>query len=250
MFMKERHDLIVQEVNENGRVTVTDLAERFGVSEDSIRRDLGILAEQGLLERVYGGAVSAQSLPDRNIAKRTESTSEKHTIAAKAYEQIEDGSTIYLDVSTTVLALAELIGAGNKRLNAVTNSLDILHALAQNPLVSAIGTGGNLHALQNAFVGSATLQMLENYLFDQVFIGAAGVNLDDGGVTTFEADDGIIKSCVIKHSKTSYLLFDQQKLRRNGAYRFADVSEVNYVVCDELSEKARKVLEGEGVDCL
>jgi DeoR/GlpR family transcriptional regulator of sugar metabolism len=250
VFMKERHDLIIQEVNENGRVTVTELAERFGVSEDSIRRDLGILADQGLLERVYGGAVSVQTLPDRNIAKRTEAAGEKHAIAAKAYQQIEDGDTIYLDVSTTVLALAELVGAGNKRVTAVSNSLDILHALAQNPLVTAIGTGGNVHALQNAFVGSATLQMLESYSFDRVFIGAAGVNLDDGGVTTFEADDGIIKSCVIKHSKASYLLFDQQKLRRNGAYRFASVSEVSCVVCDELSDKARKVLEDEGVDCL
>lgn len=250
MFMKERHDLIVQEVNENGRVTVTELAERFGVSEDSIRRDLGILADQGLLERVYGGAVSVQTLPDRNIAKRTEAASEKHAIAAKAYQQIEDGDTLYLDVSTTVLALAELVGGGNKRVTVVTNSLDILRALAQNPLVTAIGTGGNLHALQNAFVGSATLQMLESYYFDRVFIGAAGVNLDDGGVTTFEADDGIIKSCVIKHSKVSYLLFDQQKLRRNGAYRFASVNEVSCVVCDELPEKARKVLEGEGVSCL
>ncbi len=250
LFLQERQNKILELVNREGRVAVADLAQQFQVTEDCIRKDLKQLSTQGMLERIYGGALSLQNLPERNIAKRKTSTEEKRAIAEKAYETIADGDVVYLDVSTTVLALADLIARGAKRCTVVSNSLDTLHILAANPLVTSVGTGGRVHALQNAFIGSTTLQMLGAYTFDRAFLGALSVNVDDGGVTTFESDDGIIKHLAIQHSKQSYLLVESKKFRRNGTFRFADIAEFDCVISESPDEKIVRQMADLGVDCL
>lgn len=250
LFLQERQNKILELVNREGRVAVADLAQQFQVTEDCIRKDLKQLSTQGMLERIYGGALSLQNLPERNIAKRKTSTEEKRAIAEKAYETIADGDVVYLDVSTTVLALADLIARGAKRCTVVSNSLDTLHILAANPLVTSVGTGGRVHALQNAFIGSTTLQMLGAYTFDRAFLGALSVNIDDGGVTTFESDDGIIKHLAIQHSKQSYLMVESKKFRRNGTFRFADIAEFDCVISENPDEKIMRQMADLGVDCL
>lgn len=250
LFLQERQNKIVEIVNTEGRAAVTDLATMFGVTEDCIRKDLKQLSSQGLLERIYGGALSIQNLPERDMAKRNRSTDEKRLIAEKAYSTIQDDEVIYLDVSTTVLALANLIATGSKRCTVVSNSLDTLHTLASNPNVTAVGTGGRVHALQNAFIGSTTLKMLSAYTFDRAFIGALSINMDEGVVTTFESDDGILKHLAVEHSKESYLLAENKKFLRNGIFQFANLSDFSYVVTEGLPEKAISKLQEIGVDYL
>lgn len=116
MFLRERQDTIVELIRAEGRVTVSDLASRFGVTEGCIRKDLKQLDVQGALKRVYGAAISATSVSERNVSKRASTlVSEKRAIAEKAYEQIDAGETLFLDVSTTALAIAELLVGGQAR---------------------------------------------------------------------------------------------------------------------------------------
>lgn len=116
MFLRERQDTIVELIRAEGRVTVSDLASRFGVTEGCIRKDLKQLDVQGALKRVYGGAISTASVSERNVSKRASTlVSEKRAIAEKAYEQIDAGETLFLDVSTTALAIAELLVGGQAR---------------------------------------------------------------------------------------------------------------------------------------
>lgn len=102
MFLRERQDTIVELIRAEGRVTVSDLASRFGVTEDCIRKDLKQLDVQGALKRVYGAAISTASVSERNVSKRASTlVSGKRAIAEKAYEQIGAGKTLFLDGSTT-----------------------------------------------------------------------------------------------------------------------------------------------------
>lgn len=117
MFLRERQDTIVELIRAEGRVTVSDLASRFGVTEGCIRKDLKQFDAQGALKRVYGAAISATSVSERNVSKRASTlVSEKRVIAEKAYEQIDAGKTLFLDGSATALAIAELlVGGGQAR---------------------------------------------------------------------------------------------------------------------------------------
>ncbi len=250
MFMKERHELIVQLVNEAGRVTVTDLAQRFDVSEDSIRRDLNILADQGQVERVYGGAICTQTMPERSILKREESVEAKRLIAKKAYEEINEDDTIYLDVSTTVHALAECIAEGSKHCTVVSNSLDTLQTLAACQHVNVIGTGGLVHARQNAFVGASTLASVDQFRFSKSFIGALSIDMDEDSVTTFEEEDGLIKRAALKNSRRSYLLADANKFSRHGNFKTASIGEFSHIICDEVPQKYKKALREKGLEVL
>lgn len=234
LFLKERQDAIAQDVQAQGRVTVSELAERFQVSEDCIRKDLKALADEGRCQRVYGGAIRVEEAPDRNIVHRLDvRTAQKQRVAEQAYGLIGDGETVFLDISTTNVALARLLAAGPKRCNVVSNMIDLLQILAANPAIRVLCPGGNVNLELNGFVGALTLETLAPMRFDKCFVGALGVDLESGGVLTFDVDDGLVKRAVLERSAGSYLVVDGQKFGAPGNYRFAAVSDFTAVVTDD-----------------
>ncbi|MCH3942187.1 MAG: DeoR/GlpR family DNA-binding transcription regulator [Atopobiaceae bacterium] len=251
MFHKERHDQIVHYVQERGRASVSELAERFDVTEDCIRKDLKQLDGQGSLERVYGGAISVSAAPERSVYKRMNvNTAEKAAIAQKAYEQIREGETIFLDISTTNVILAGLLAKGQKRCIVMSNMIDVLNELATNPALTVICTGGNVNLEANGYVGALTVSTLERVRFDRAFLGAVGVDLESGEVTTFDVDDGLVKECVIGNSRKRYLVVDAHKLRSRGNYQFAQLADFDAVITDSPSAATRKALKARGTECL
>lgn len=243
MFLRERQDKISEFVNTNGRATVIELSEKFGVTEDCIRKDLKHLDAQGLLKRVYGGAISTSVQPNWNISTRINiKIPEKRAIAEKAYGLIDSGETIYLDISTTNIALAEKIAAGTKHLTVVTNMIDILQALNGNPAIKVISTGGTVNYELNSFYGSAAIQMLESYHFDKVFMGAIGINLDAGELLTYDIDDGAVKRQVIKTASQVILVADSEKFSSSGSYTFAHFDDITTVITDKMSDKLKEQL--------
>ena len=243
MFLRERQDKISEFVNTNGRATVIELSEKFGVTEDCIRKDLKHLDAQGLLKRVYGGAISTSVHPNWNISTRINTKiPEKRAIAEKAYGLIDSGETIYLDISTTNIALAEKIAAGTKYLTVVTNMIDILQALNGNPAIKVISTGGTVNYELNSFYGSAAIQMLESYHFDKVFMGAIGINLDAGELLTYDIDDGAVKRQVIKTASQVILVADSEKFSSSGSYTFAHFDDITTVITDKMSDKLKEQL--------
>ena len=243
MFLRERQDKISEFVNTNGRATVIELSEKFGVTEDCIRKDLKHLDAQGLLKRVYGGAISTSVQPNWNISTRINTKiPEKRAIAEKAYGLIDSGETIYLDISTTNIALAEKIAAGTKYLTVVTNMIDILQALNGNPAIKVISTGGTVNYELNSFYGSAAIQMLESYHFDKVFMGAIGINLDAGELLTYDIDDGAVKRQVSKTASQVILVADSEKFSSSGSYTFAHFDDITTVITDKMSDKLKEQL--------
>lgn len=243
MFTSERHQAIINTLQLKGKVKVKELSEIYDVSEDCIRKDLKLLEQKGYCERVYGGAVAKMEI-ERNVFQRQNLDVEaKKELAAKIYDCIQDGETIYLDVSTTNLIVADLLANGDKRCIIVSNMLDILQLLAKNPRLTVIGTGGNVNLELSGFIGSLTIQVIKRHNFDRCFVGTTGIDLSCKQITTFDLDDGLVKEQVLMNSKKRYLIMENHKFETIGTYRFADVSMIDEVITNtQLSENGKEML--------
>ena len=245
MFTSERHEKILQKLASEGKVKVKELSTLFAVSEDCIRKDLKQLEHTGKLKREYGGAIALEDLFIRDVfARKDKDASIKKEIAQKAYDCIQNGETIFLDVSTTNIYLAQLLAKGNKAIIVVSNMIEILQTLAKNPLLRVIGTGGNVNLELNGFVGAPTLSILKKHIFDRSFIGTLGVDASFTYLTTFDYDDGLIKECVIHNSKQNFVMMDSGKFHNAGNFKFAKLSAIDVIISDsKLDQKMKKKLK-------
>ena len=251
MFPEERHQHILDLLDRTGRVTVSDLALRFDVTEDCIRKDLKQLAADGRCKRVYGGATRAEAVAERLVTNRLGSFKpEKHAIAQKALALIEPKQTIYLDISTTTLYLAELIASSGLACTVVSPMIDVNLALASSPAVTAICPGGVMHPELNGFVGAIAGDALRHYRFDVAFIGAAGVDADAREATTYDAEDGLLKRTAIECSGRAYLVCESRKLNAFGNFHFAGFSDFDALICDGEDEQAIARVRDAGLDVL
>lgn len=235
MFRNERHEEILQLVARDGRVATTELAERYGVSEDSIRKDLQQLDAEGKLQRVYGGAVALpDAQPTRQVASRVdERADEKRLVAGKAFELIEDDMTIFLDVSSTNLYLADLLAASDKRLIVVSNMLDLLSRVAAGANIDAQCPGGHVSLELNGLVGGVTTRNLARNHFDLAFLGTINFGLEDNEVTTFDSEDAAIKHTALERSARTYVVGDSHKFNVQGGFRYARLTDFEAIITDE-----------------
>lgn len=251
MFRTERQDAILERLRSDGSVKTLQLASAFGVSEDSIRKDLQQLAAEGRLRRVYGGAIPSQTSAKRLVTARTDDQrSQKLEIAKKAYELIEQNTTVFLDSASTNLYLADLLAHGSKRIVVVSNMFEVLKRVAAGPKIQAQCLPGTVSAELNGVVGSATTKMLERMRFDVAFIGALCVDLDSDAVTTFDIEDGTVKQTVLASAERSYVMADSHKFMQRGGYRYAHVSDFTGIVTDAAGAANREAVENLGVALL
>ena len=173
MLSAERKLKIADIVSKNGGIKTSDLSSTFNVSEMTILRDLAILEEQGILKRVYGGAVSVKSNTGEisSILRKRIHTFEKDVIGEKALGLISEGDSIFLDGSTTALALARKLYV-IEDLVVVTNALEIINELRQNSNIELICTGGEFKKITADFLGPGTEMTLKNYNADKAFISS------------------------------------------------------------------------------
>lgn len=247
MFTSERHEQILQKLENEGKVKVKELSDLFQVSEDCIRKDLKQLEHTGKLERAYGGAIAKDQGLIRDVFARKDKDADiKKEIAQKAFDCIQDGDTIFLDVSTTNIYLAQRLATSKKPCIIISNMIEILQILAQNPLLTVIGTGGNVNLELNGFVGATTLSMLEKHTFDKAFIGTLGVEDSFTYLTTFDLDDGLVKECAIKNTKTTYVMMDAKKFYSAGNFKFSKLTAIDYIITDTKIDKSMKKKLKEG----
>ena len=218
----------------NGKVLVKELAERFGVTEDSIRKDLGALELDGKLKRTYGGAVAIREklhVAEAN-KRRTIDVEAKRKIAAAAFKLIKPGDMIYLDISTINIALAELIVKADNDFKVVTNMIDVLTSLVRNPKVDVVFIGGKINRSRDGFCDGLATEMITRLKPDLAFIGVVGVDVKDNSVSTYQIEDGINKAKVIGASKKNYIIAEARKFSTDGNYTFAHVDEFDGVITD------------------
>jgi len=239
MFAEERIEKIIQILNENQKVFVKELSKRFIVTEDCIRKDLKILEKQGIIKRTYGGGVlSRQAAPHNDILSRKNINIEgKIKIAEKAFDLIQPRETIFLDISSTNILIAEKIAKGNKELIVITNMIDIFRTFSFCDHVDVIGTGGMFNKELNGFVGSTAIEIISRHKVNRAFIGSCGVNMFDKSVTTFDMEDGNTKKAIISSGKKVYLVMENKKFYYDGTYKFADIYDIDAIIVDEVPDE-------------
>lgn len=250
MFTEERLDAILQFLHQDGKVRVKNLSEQFQVTEDCIRKDLKVLENAGKLKRTYGGAILSQDYPlERDVIdRRTYNEDKKIMIAKKAAELIKDHETIFLDISTTNIKLAEILVETRKRLVVVSNMIDILQILAKSSIITAIGTGGTMYRTVNGFMGAATIEVIKQYSFDRAFIGSCGVDMVDLSITTLGVEDGLTKKAALQSSRHKYVVMERDKFYFNDSYKFAHFDDINGIITDESPDQSTlKVLDSAGI---
>lgn len=235
MFAQERLEEIKKKLYEDGKIVVKELSNIFDVTEDCIRKDLKTLEKQGLIQRIYGGAIlKRKSAENSNIVDRKNINLDlKKKIAEKVFDIIRPNETIFLDISTTNIFVAEKIAESNKKLTVITNMIDIVKAFSNNDVVDVIGIGGVFNKRLNGFIGSTTIEHISKYKVDKAFIGSCGINVFDKSITTFEVEDGNTKKAIINAGKKVYVVMESKKFYIDGVYKFADIYDIDAIVVDE-----------------
>ena len=248
MFAQERHKEIIDILNKEGKVVVKELSRKFNLTEDCIRKDLKFLEGKRLLKRTYGGAIPVRKpaqVQDIELRKH-KNVESKLIIAKKAFNIIEENDTIFLDISTTNILLAEEILKQNKKVTVITNMLDIVSILRNaNNNVKVICIGGVLNKELNSFTGSAAIENMSDYRPDKAFIGSCGVNIFDKSITTFDVEDGNTKKSILKNSRKSYLVMENSKFYFDGTYKFSSLYDINGIITDDEPGKDILKLIGE-----
>jgi DeoR family fructose operon transcriptional repressor len=234
VYAEERQHAIASLVNERGRLAVAAVAEQFGVTTETVRRDLALLERAGMLRRVHGGAVQAGALTlaEPGLGERHDTRTEaKRKIAAVALDLLPatDGSVI-LDGGSTTAALAEVLPA-DRALYVATNSVPIASRLSVSPGVTLHVLGGRVRGITQTAVGDATVRAMQDLRVDVVFLGTNGVSAVHGFSTPDEAE-AATKRAMVRASQRVIVLGDSSKLGREHLVRFAAIEDVDVLVTD------------------
>jgi len=226
-------------VADTGQVTVGELAERFGVSIDTVRRDLDQLSADGVLVRTYGGAVSLSTISrtDRAVDQRlTIQEQEKEKIAALAAELVQDGSTIMINGGTTTLALARSLRQ-HRDLTVATNNLLAPGALPPSAVRDIYVFGGAVRALTLATIGPVSFRANGgaelDISCDLALIGVGAVSADAGYTTSNLAEAAMMREMISRAARVA-ILADSSKFGRRLFAQVSELSSADYLITDTM----------------
>jgi DeoR/GlpR family transcriptional regulator of sugar metabolism len=246
MLPAQRRQAILRAVR-SGTAHVTALAEEFGVSEMTVRRDLHALARDGKLERVRGGAVNVESeRPFSEIA--VERLEAKDRIGRAAAALVEDGQTAMIDIGTTTLQAARHLRG--RSLTVITTNLAAYEELLPEPRIELVLPGGVVRRNYRSLVGMFAEDTLRRLRADIAFLGTSGIdaNLAVWDTTMVEVP---IKRAMIAASQRTVLLADAAKFDMDAMVRVCEASELDAIVTDErLAAKRRRALGRAGVEVI
>lgn len=236
MLTEERHAIILDMVNSHGSVKIGELCAMLDSSESTIRRDLSILSERGMLTKVHGGAIALNesfSRIEHDVSKKSNLfVEEKIAIARYAASLIDDGDFVYIDAGTTTEKMIDYIPS--KNVTFVTNAFINAKKLAQMGFRVFI-PGGEIKLSTEAIVGAECVISLQHYNFTKCFIGVNGISVS-GGLSTPDKSEAVVKSTVIHNSKETYILADNSKFDKITSVRFAGLN-CGKIITDKLTDK-------------
>ena len=251
MYAEERHEAIAGLVRERGRIAVSDVASSFGVTTETVRRDLATLERAGLLRRVHGGAVptSALALAEQGLADRDASqAAQKDRIARAALELVPgSGGSVLLDAGTTTGRLAALLPT-DRELLVITHAVPLAARLAGCPGIALQVIGGTVRGSTQAAVGPDTVQALSDLRADVVFVGTNALR-PGYGLTTPNSEEAAVKRALVRAGRQVVVLADSSKIGQENLVRFTPMDAVDVVITDDRIAKADlRALQDDGVE--
>ncbi len=231
MLVAERHQKIVELVNEKLSVRVSELSAMFGVTEETIRRDLEKLEKEELLRRSHGGAVSIKKEETEIpfLEREITNASEKRKIAKEAVKLINPGDQIVLDASTTAWYMAKELP--DMPLSVLTNSIKVAFELSMKEQIKVISTGGMLLPESLSFVGPLAERSLQMYHVNKAFISCKGVHLD-AGLSDSNEWQALLKKQMMSISDQTILLVDSTKFGVRTFVQVARLNQVHQIITD------------------
>jgi DeoR/GlpR family transcriptional regulator of sugar metabolism len=247
-----RRQAILSEVRKASAVSAEDLAGMFGVSVETIRRDLRGLRDAGLLERVYGGALSVQSTEGTFAARSGRHHDRKRAIAALAAGLVQPQDTIIIDIGTTALEVARALPA-DFRGRVLTNSVPVAMELSAREGIELLLSGGQVRAGDAACYGAPADAFFTQVYADKAFLGSGGVHAE-AGLTDYYPHEVAARRVMIAHAGASYVLADSSKLGNVAVHRVCALTQVTAVVTNadnsNIAAKAADALAAAGCDLL
>lgn len=239
MYAMERQELIERQLRDEGRVSVVDLARRFDVTTETVRRDLDRLERSGALRRVHGGAVDLSrastveaSLPERRLRQGDA----KRAIGTTAAALLGPGfrGSVFIDAGTTSAAVAAELPAalddGGTGVEVVTHSLEAAHILAGQRLALTV-IGGRVRGVTAAAVGAHTVRAIGELRPDIAFVGTNGLSAGFG-LSTPDPEEAAVKTAIIRSARRVVVVTDAAKFGEELLVRFARLDEVDVLVTD------------------
>ena len=238
MYATERRRLIERLILDDGRVSVLELADRFDVTTETVRRDLDRLEATGMLRRVHGGAVAPEreSTAEPSIAQRQQRRgAAKTAIGRRAIEAIAPDfrGSVFFDAGTTTNAVAAQIAPrlSTSAIEVVTHSITLAHSLAAVPNASLTVIGGRVRGMTAAAVGADTVRAIEAIRPDVAFLGTNGVSADFG-LSTPDPDEAAVKRAIVRSARRVVVVADADKLGRDLLVGFASLADIDVLVTD------------------
>ena len=236
MLTEERHSIIIETVNRKKNVELNELCDLLDTSESTVRRDLSILHDKGVLVKVRGGAIAVDdsftSLEQNVDEKAVLFVREKEAIARYAASIIEDGDFVFIDAGTTTEKMIDFIPA--RQVTFVTNAFVHAKRLAQRGFKVFL-PAGEIKLSTEAIIGASCVLSLDQYNFTKCFMGVNGISVA-GGFSTPDPNEASVKAAVINNSHTAYILADHSKFDKTSSVKFAYLNKCR-IITDRLEDK-------------
>lgn len=232
MLKEERLEYILKKLKEDHKVLQTELSYDLHVSEDTVRRDLEALAQNGLLIKVRGGAIPHSPNPNTFKERITIHEDDKKAIAAKALTFLHDGQTIIMDGGTSTYTLVKMLPP-YLRLTIITNSVPIAMQMMEHPATEVILTGGRVAKNSQVTNGMETIRMLEKVRADICFLGICSLH-PTAGVTGLDLEESEVKASMIKAANRVIALGTSDKMGTAEPFKVCEITELDTIITDKV----------------
>lgn len=241
MNSRERLQSIKALLEIRGRVSVVDLAEQYGVAQETIRRDIAKLEETGTARKVHGGAISSQNKFEETLVSRlTQNIPEKHKLAQYAAKLIPPGSTLFIDFGTTTRIFVELISQFSD-LTVFTNSHEIAAVFTGNANCDAYVLGGKYDDNLKSNSGPMVVEGIQQFYADFTIVGTGGID-PEFGFSLQHINEATTAKAMIARGTKVIVLADPSKFNRRGIAHMADFDQVDYLVSSEQPDKKLRAI--------
>lgn len=227
----ERQERILGELRAAPAIRISEMAGDFGVSTETIRRDLDELSQRGMLNRTYGGAARAFALEPALSERNKEFVEERRRIGALAARGIEPGQVLMVDVGSTTMHFARRVSAELRDLTVITNSFGVATVLSTNPTIRAVVCPGRYDGREGGVFGSDTTEFLARFHANVAVIGASG--LTEEGPNDVSPSAAAVKRAMMARAEATVLLVDHSKFGLLTLENVCPLSKVSLVVTDQ-----------------
>ncbi|MFP7571582.1 DeoR/GlpR family DNA-binding transcription regulator [Marivita sp. S2033] len=226
-----RQQDILDIIRKDGKVTVDGLAQHFGVTLQTIRRDLCDLAEEGQVERVHGGAMLPSGTSNIGYEERRRLNLEaKAAIARACAARIPDNIALFLNIGTSTEAVAREL-RDHKNMLVVTNNMNVANILVDTPECGVVVTGGHLRRTDGGLVGKLAIETILQFKFDLAIIGCSALDRD-GDLLDFDIQEVGVSQAILRQSRQTFLVADASKLKRSAPARIASLERIDTLFTD------------------